>query len=108
MNNTKKSWIGINTILHRNSKSRWSDIFLNSNGKLFTDQKTINEMFNSYYINVAGNLEKKIPKPKTKFQDSHRDMRDPKHVNQAGFDTFVWNIQTAVFGESFCPSRRGR
>ena len=39
---------------------------------------------------------------------SHRDMRDAKHVNQAGFETFEWNIRTAVFGESFRPSRRRR
>ena len=65
----KKSWTGINTILSRQSKTKASDIFLNSNGNLFTDQKTVSKMFNNYYINVAGNLEKKIPKPKTKFQD---------------------------------------
>ena len=69
MNNAKKSWTGINTILHRKNKTKTSDIFLNSNGKLFTDQKTVSKMFNNYFINVAGNLEKNIPKPKTKFQD---------------------------------------
>ena len=68
MNNAKKSWTGINTILSRQGKSKASDIFLNSNGNLFTDQKTVSKMFNNYYINVAGNLEKN-PKPKTKFQD---------------------------------------
>ena len=73
MNNAKKSWTGINTILHRNSKTRMSDIFLNSNGNLFTDQKTVSKMFNNYFINVAGNLESKIPKPKTKFQDYLRN-----------------------------------
>ena len=69
MNNSKKSWTGINTILCREKKAKISDIFLNSNGKLFTDQKTVSKMFNNYYINVAGNLDKKIPKPRTKFQD---------------------------------------
>ena len=59
MNNAKKSWTGINTILSRHGKSKASDIFLNSNGNLFTDQKTVSKMFNNYYINVAGNLEKK-------------------------------------------------
>ena len=46
---------------------------------------------------------------------SHKDMRDPKHVNDTGFDTFVWNIRTAVFGESYHSfsesyhsSKRGR
>ena len=69
MNNAKKSWTGINTILSRKSKTKISDIFLNKNGNLYTDQKVVSKMFNNYYINVAGNLEKKIPKPKTKFQD---------------------------------------
>ena len=73
MNNAKKSWTGINTILSRHGKTKASDIFLNSNGNLFTDQKTVSKMFNNYYINVAGNLEKKIPKPKTKFQDYLRN-----------------------------------
>ena len=63
MNNAKKSWTGINTILCRKSKTKASDIFLNSNGNLFTDQKTVSKMFNNYFINVAGryNQEKKIP-----------------------------------------------
>ena len=69
MNNSKKSWTGINTILCRERKAKITDIFLNSNGRLFTDQKTISKMFNNYYVNVAGNLDKKIPKPRTKFQD---------------------------------------
>ena len=69
MNNSKKSWTGINTILCRERKAKITDIFLNSNGKLFTDQKTVSKMFNNYYVNVAGNLDKKIPKPRTKFQD---------------------------------------
>ena len=69
LNNSKKTWTGINTILCRKSKSRMSDIFLNSNGKLFTDQKTVSKMFNNYFINVADKLAEKIPKPNTKFQD---------------------------------------
>ena len=64
LNNSKKTWTGINTILCRKSKSRMSDIFLNSNGKLFTDLKTVSKMFNNYFINVADKLAEKIPKPK--------------------------------------------
>ena len=68
MNNAKKSWTGINTILSRQGKSKASDIFLNSNGNLFTDQKTVSKMFNNYYINVAGNLEKKFPSLRLNFK----------------------------------------
>lgn len=39
----------------------------------------------------------------------HKDMRDAKHVNRTGLDTFIWNIRITVFGESFNSSkRRGR
>ena len=69
MNNAKKSWAGINTILHRRSKQKISDIFLNIDGKLVTDQKVVSKLFNSYFINVADNLAKKIPKPNSKYQD---------------------------------------
>ena len=43
LNNSKKTWTGINSILCRKSKAKISDIFLNSNGKLFTDQKQLAE-----------------------------------------------------------------
>ena len=69
MNNAKKSWTGINTILHRRTKQKNSDIFLNVDGKLVTDQKVVSKLFNDYFVNVADNLAKKIPKPTTKYQD---------------------------------------
>ena len=69
INNMKKTWTGINTILHRQNKQKHSDIFLNISGKLFTDQKTVVDKMNNYFINVAENLAEKIPKPTTKYQD---------------------------------------
>ena len=69
MNNAKKSWTGINTILHRKRKQKNSDIFLDYDGKLITDQKLVSKLFNNYFVNVADNLARKIPKPNTKFQD---------------------------------------
>ena len=69
MNNAKKSWTGINSILHRRSKQKNSDIFLNVDGKLVTDQKVVSKLFNKYFVNVADDLAKKIPKPTTKYQD---------------------------------------
>ena len=50
-------------------KQKISDIFLNINGKLFTDQKAVADCMNDYFINVADKLSQKIPKPNTKFQD---------------------------------------
>ena len=69
LNNAKKAWTGINTILNKTRKQKISDIFLNVNGKLVTDQKTVSKLFNNYFVNVADNLAKKIPKPNTKYQD---------------------------------------
>ena len=34
-----------------------------------TDQKAVADKLNDFYINVADNLAKKIPKPNTQFQD---------------------------------------
>ena len=67
LNNAKKTWTGINTILHKKKKQKISDIFLNVNGKLVTDQKIVSKLFNNYFVNVADNLAKKIPKPNTKY-----------------------------------------
>ena len=69
LNNAKKAWTGINTILHKKKKQKISDVFLNVDGKLVTDQKIVSKLFNNYFVNVADNLAKKIPKPNTKYQD---------------------------------------
>ena len=65
----KKTWSAINDILNRSKKHKTSDIFLNDNGNILTDQKIIANKFNDYFLNVADNLAKKIAKPSTKFQD---------------------------------------
>ena len=59
---------GINEIIY-NKKSKDSDIFLNDNGNILTDQKKVANKFNLFYKNVASNLVEKLPKPNTKFQD---------------------------------------
>ena len=69
MNNSKKSWTGFNTILYRKRKQKDSDIFLDYDGKLITDQKRLSKLFNNYFVNVVDNLARQIPKPNTKFQD---------------------------------------
>ena len=67
--NNKKKWSAINSLLNRQGKSKNSDIFLNYNGKIITDQKAVSGKFNHYFTNVGENLSNKIPKPNTKFQD---------------------------------------
>ena len=69
MQNAKKTWAAVNSILNRKKKNKNSDIFLNVNGTVITDQNDVCKKFNDYFINVAGNLAKKIPKPSSKFQD---------------------------------------
>ena len=69
LNNSKKTWTGVNSVLNRKSKQKISDIFLNVDGKLYTDQKMVSKLFNNYFVNVADKLAAKIPKPNTKFQD---------------------------------------
>ena len=58
-NNLKKTWNGINNLLHRQGKLNISEIFLNINGKLVTDQKIVVDSMNHYFINVADNLAQK-------------------------------------------------
>ena len=60
--NIKKTWKGINNLLNRQGNLKVSDIFLNIDGKLLTDQKTVVDKMNNYFVNVADNLAKKIPK----------------------------------------------
>ena len=67
-NNLKKTWKGINNLFNRQGKLNASDIFLNINGKLITDQKIVVDKFNQYYVNVAENLASKIPKPNTRIR----------------------------------------
>ena len=68
-NNVKKTWSAINSILSRKNKLKNSDIFLNDSGKIITDQNSVSNKFNNYFINVGESLSSKIPKPNTKFQD---------------------------------------
>ena len=67
--NIKKTWAGINSILNRKGKQKSTDIYLNINDSMLTDQKLVANKFNNYFVNVAGKLAKKIPKQNNKFQD---------------------------------------
>ena len=44
-------------------------IFLSEGGVMITNQKTISNKFNNYYINVAQNLIKEMGESNTEFQD---------------------------------------
>ena len=66
--NIKKTWKGINNLLNRQGNLKVSDIFLNIDGKLFTDQKMVVDKMNKYFVNVAVDLANKIPKPNKNHQ----------------------------------------
>ena len=46
-----------------------TDIFLSDDGVIITNQKTISNRFNNYYINVAQNLIQEMGELNTEFQD---------------------------------------
>ena len=73
--NIKKTWKGINNLLNRQGNLKVSDIFLNIDGKLFTDQKIVVDKMNKYFVNVADNLASKIPKPN---KTHHHFLKNPK------------------------------
>ena len=66
--NSKKAWNKINEILNK-ERNKTTDIFLNDDGAIITNQKTISNKFNKYYINVAQNLIKDMGEANTEFQD---------------------------------------
>ena len=68
-NNIKKTWKGINNLLHKQGNTKVSDIFLNINGQLLTDQIVVADKMNKYFINVADNLAKDIPLSRNTYAD---------------------------------------
>ena len=55
--------------LYKTKKRENEDIFLNSDGKIITDNNKVANEFNNYYISVAQNLLKNLGKTNNKFQD---------------------------------------
>ena len=71
--NAKKLWKGINEIIHNRVNKTNAEIYLDENGNILTDQKTVANRFNKFYTNVAGNLLKKLGESPTKYQDYLRN-----------------------------------
>ena len=69
INNSKKIWEGINEIIHNKFNRINSDIFLDENGNIITDQKKVAAKFNKFYANIADKLLCDLGKPNTKYQD---------------------------------------
>ena len=62
-------WKGINEIIKNSKKSEITEIFLNENGNIFTDNEVVANKFNTYFTNIADDLLKNIAQPNTKYQD---------------------------------------
>lgn len=58
----------MNEIIHKKS-SKNSEIFLNDNGNIITDQIKVANKFNQFFGDIANKLVEKLPNPNTKFQD---------------------------------------
>ena len=71
--NAKKVWKGINEIIHNRFNKNNAEIYLDEDGNILTDQKTVANRFNKFYSNVAGNLLKKLGESPTKYQDYLRN-----------------------------------
>ena len=67
-NNIKKTWKQLNNILNKHKKNQQISQ-LSINGTLISDQKIIANKFNSYFTNVAYELNKNIPKSNNIYQD---------------------------------------
>ena len=67
MNNSKKTWIGINSLLNKHKKQQGT-IFLEDKG-FISDPHTVANKFNDFFLNVAGKLCEKIEKKNSKYQD---------------------------------------
>ena len=67
-NNIKKTWKQLNNILNKHKKNQQISQ-LSINGTLISDQKVIANKFNSYFTNVAYELNKNIPKSNNIYQD---------------------------------------
>ena len=65
---SKIIWTKINEII-QSKRREHGDIFINSDGKIISDNKKIANEFNNYYINVAQNFLKNLGETNNKFQD---------------------------------------
>ena len=73
--NSKKIWIGINTLLNRHKKQQ-NTIFLEDNG-FISDPTKVSNKFNDFFLNIAEKLSDKIENKNSKPQDY---LKKPKQI----------------------------
>ena len=69
MHNSRKIWEGIREIIHNRFSKDTSEIYLDVDGNIITDQKKVANNFNKFYTNVAKKLLENLGKPNSKYQD---------------------------------------
>ena len=66
--NSKKVWAGIKSIIS-NKKTSQTSINLQIDGEIITDQETVTNKFNTFFVNIGPNLIKQIPPSNSLFTD---------------------------------------
>ena len=68
-NNAKKTWEGIRNIIKVSTKNRSLPSKIRDGTNFITDQKSMAQKFNEFYVNIGNMVEEKIPKTNSKFSD---------------------------------------
>ena len=66
LNNSKQTWNGINEILGR-KRNLQTNISINKNKTVITNEKEVADTFNKYFVDVAENLSRNLGTPKNKL-----------------------------------------
>ena len=67
--NTKKLWSGVKEIINKKSKDKSNVLYLQINGKLISDNKTIANSFNKYFTTIAQKLQEKMKSSSVHFSN---------------------------------------
>jgi hypothetical protein len=71
--NMKKTWDGIRDLVNVSKKSSSKILKIIHDDKSFTDNKSISQTMNNYFVNIGPSIENKIPKAKSSFQTYLKD-----------------------------------
>ena len=84
----KKTWDGIRALINVSKKSSININKIIHDNKTFTDNKSISQALNNYFVNVGPSIEQKIPKAKQNFMTYLNDpnplsfVTDPCDANE--------------------------
>ena len=68
-NNAKKTWEGIRNIIKVSTKNHSLPTKIRDGLNFITNQKSMAQKFNEFYVNIGNMVEEKIPKTNSKFSD---------------------------------------